>query len=116
MVSLGEDSAYKLCPRVGEFVHFNKIMPAGEHMAVQNFITSFMAFQRYDDRGRHRRGDRGRGERVGEWVRGLTRAGIPCQPGSNGDSAVREYLLMSTMLQGVEGSGVGWVGVEGVGH
>lgn len=37
---------------VGEFVHFNKIMPAGEHMAVQNFITPFMAFQRYDDRGR----------------------------------------------------------------
>lgn len=47
--------------------YFNKIMPAGEHMAVQNFITSFMAFQRYDDRGRDRRG--------GEWVRGLTRAG-----------------------------------------
>lgn len=37
---------------VGEFVHFNKIMPAGEHMAVQNFIMPFMAFQRYDDRGR----------------------------------------------------------------
>lgn len=30
-------------------VCLNKIMPAGEHMAVQNFITSFMAFQRYDD-------------------------------------------------------------------
>lgn len=29
-------------------VPFNKIMPAGEHMAVQNFITPFMAFQHYD--------------------------------------------------------------------
>lgn len=49
---------------VGEFVHFNKIMPAGEHMAVQNFITPFMAFQRYDDRGR-----------AGEWEEQIEREG-----------------------------------------
>lgn len=29
-------------------VPFNKIMPAGEHMAVQNFITPFMALRHYD--------------------------------------------------------------------
>lgn len=57
---------------VGEFVHFNKIMPAGEHMAVQNFITPFMAFQRYDDRGRGVGGaNRERGWRR-RWMRGLT--------------------------------------------
>lgn len=49
---------------VGEFVHFNKIMPAGEHMAVQNFITPFMAFQRYDDRGRGVAGANRKSERV----------------------------------------------------
>lgn len=58
---------------VGEFVHFNKIMPAGEHMAVQNFIMPFMAFQRYDDRGRgvgegNRERERRRRRR---WMRGL---------------------------------------------
>lgn len=59
---------------VGEFVHFNKIMPAGEHMAVQNFITPFMAFQRYDDRGRAVGGaNRERGwRRRRRWMRGLT--------------------------------------------
>lgn len=51
MVGALNDSAYKLCPWVHGWtvVCLNKIMPAGEHMAVQNFITSFMAFQRYDD-------------------------------------------------------------------
>jgi len=54
LAAVRNDSVYKLCPRVvvdESSVHFNKIIPAGEHMAVQNFITPFMAFQRYDDRG-----------------------------------------------------------------
>lgn len=88
-------------------------MPAGEHMAVQHFIMPFMAFQRYDDRGRGV-GGRNREREGGGWG-GWEAWGAGIQPGSNGDSAVREYLLMSTMLQGEEEEEV-WRGVAGGGH